>query len=110
MIISKSKFNGVHETFEHLKPSIVMKTTSYLNQNGDGHEFEPRPFTNACRHKYMNQKGSAVMLTTLQPAGVALEVNLRNSTQTRRCASKKSTLTLKPRTDKMESFAGSLTP
>ena len=35
--------------------------------------------TNACRHicKYRDQKGLAAMLTSIQSAGVALEVNLR---------------------------------
>ena len=39
------------------------------------------------------------MLTCTQSAGVAPEVNLRNSVQARKCASEKSTLALKPRTD-----------
>ena len=47
----------------------------------DGHGFEPQPkfFTNACEHicKYVDQKGSAAMLTSLRSAGVTPEVNLR---------------------------------
>ena len=39
----------------------------------------------------------AIILTSIQLAGVAPEVNLRNSVQTRKHVSEKSTLTLKPR-------------
>ena len=39
------------------------------------------------------------MLTSIQSAGVAPEVNLRTSAQARKHASKKSTLALKPRAD-----------
>ena len=39
------------------------------------------------------------MLTSVQSAGVAPEMNLRNSAQTRKYISQKSTLALKPRTD-----------
>ena len=40
----------------------------------------PRASTNARRHvcRYVDQKGLAVMLTSIQSAGVAPEVNLRN--------------------------------
>ena len=40
----------------------------------------PQTSTNACRHvcRYMDQKGLAVMLTSIQSAGVTPEVNLRN--------------------------------
>ena len=41
----------------------------------------------------------AVMLTSIQSAGVTPEVNLRNSAQARKHASEKSTLLLKPRAD-----------
>ena len=49
----------------------------------DGRRFMPWTSTNACRHvcRYVDQKGSAVMLTFIQSAGVAPEVNLRNSLQ-----------------------------
>ena len=43
-----------------------------------------------------NQKSSAAMLTYNQSLGVAPEVNLRNSTQARKHANKKSILSLKP--------------
>ena len=38
-----------------------------------------RTSTNACEHicKYVDQKGPAAMLTSIQSAGVAPEVNLR---------------------------------
>ena len=49
--------------------------------------------------RYVDQKGSAAMLTSKQSAGVAPEVNLRNSTQTRMPASERSTLALKLRAD-----------
>ena len=39
------------------------------------------------------------MLTSIQLAGAAPEVNLKNSVQARKCASEKSTLALKPRAD-----------
>ena len=47
----------------------------------DSRGFEPRTSTNACRHvcKYVDQKGSAAILTSIQSAGVAPEANLRNS-------------------------------
>ena len=47
----------------------------------DGCRFEPQTSTNACRHvcRYVVWKGSAAMLTSIQSAGVAPEVNLRNS-------------------------------
>ena len=45
-------------------------------------------------------KGLAVMLTSIQSAGVTPEVvNLINSMQTRKCGSENSTLALKPRAD-----------
>ena len=47
----------------------------------DGHRFEPRTSINACGHvcRYMDRKGLAAMLTSIQSVGVAPEVNLRNS-------------------------------
>ena len=46
----------------------------------DGRGFEPWTSTNVCRHfyRYVEQKGSAAMLTSIQLAGVTPEVNLRN--------------------------------
>ena len=40
----------------------------------------PRTFINAHRHvcSYVDQKGSAAMMTSIQSEGVAPEVNLRN--------------------------------
>ena len=45
----------------------------------DGHGFEPRTSTNACRHVYrfVDQIDLAAMLTSIQSAGVTQEVNLR---------------------------------
>ena len=45
----------------------------------DGHSFKPQTSTNTCRHicRYVNQKGSAAMLTSIQSAGVTPEVDLR---------------------------------
>ena len=45
------------------------------------HGFEPQTSTNACGHvcRYVDQKGSVAMLTSIQSAGVTPEVNLRNS-------------------------------
>ena len=50
----------------------------------DGCRFELQTSTNACRHicRYMDRKGSAAMLTSIQSAGVIPEVNLRNSLHT----------------------------
>ena len=48
--------------------------------------------------KYVGQSGSAAMLAIKRLAGVAPEVNLRNSMQARKHASE-STLALKPRAD-----------
>ena len=48
--------------------------------------------------KYMGQSDLAAMLAVKRLAGVALEVNLRNSAQARKHASE-STLALKPRAD-----------
>ena len=47
----------------------------------DGRGFKSQTFINACRHicRYVDQKGLAAMLTSIQSAGVAREVNLRNS-------------------------------
>ena len=58
---------------------------------------QARTSTNACRHvcRYVDQKGSAAMLTSLESAGVAPEVNLR-ITQARKAPKKGSTLALKP--------------
>ena len=58
-----------------------------------------RTSTNTCRHicKYVDQKGLAAMLISIQSAGVAPVVNLR-ITQARKHA-KGSTLALKPRAD-----------
>ena len=63
-----------------------------------GRGYEPRTSTNACRHvcEYVDQKGLAAMLTSIQSAGVASEVNLR-ITQARK--QKGSTLALKPKAD-----------
>ena len=46
----------------------------------DGHRFEPWTSANACRPvcRYVDQKGSAPMLTSVQSAGVTPEMNLRN--------------------------------
>ena len=46
----------------------------------DVHGFDPQTSTNACWYvcKYIGQKGFAAMLTSIQSAGVAPEVNLRN--------------------------------
>ena len=46
----------------------------------DGCGFKPQTSTNACGHvcRYVDQKGSAAMLTSIQSAGVTPEVNLRN--------------------------------
>ena len=45
----------------------------------DGRRFEPRTSTNACGHicRYVDQKDLTAMLTSIQSAGVAPEVNLR---------------------------------
>ena len=46
----------------------------------DGYGFKSQTSTNACGHicRYMDQKGLATMLTSIQSAGVTPEVNLRN--------------------------------
>ena len=49
-------------------------------------------------YKYVGQSGSAAMLTVKRSAGLAPEVNLRNSMQARKHASE-FTLALKPRAD-----------
>ena len=50
--------------------------------------------------KYVDHKGSAAMLASKRPAGVAPEMNLRNDcTQVMKHANEGSTLTLKPWTD-----------
>ena len=52
----------------------------------DSHGFEPRTSTNACKHicRYVDRKGLAAMLTSVQSAGVTPEVNLKNSMQARK--------------------------
>ena len=79
--------NDVTSLWHHddiLKPSrsgpVVYSTV--LDVRGlDGHGFEPRTSTNACGHicRYVDWKGLATMLTSIQSAGVTPEVNLRNS-------------------------------
>ena len=49
-------------------------------------------------YKYVDRKGSAALLTSIDSAGVAPEMNLR-ITQARKLTSKGSTLALKPRAD-----------
>ena len=46
----------------------------------NGRGFESRTSTNTCGYicRYVDQKGLAAMLTSMQSAGVAPEVNLRN--------------------------------
>ena len=46
----------------------------------DSHGLESRTSINVCRHvcRYVDQKGLAAMLTSIQLAGVTPEVNLRN--------------------------------
>ena len=72
-----------------------------VQQNGhsDSRRFKPQTSTNACRHvcKYVDQKGSAAMLTFIQSAGVTSEVNL--SITQGESMQKGSTLALKPRAD-----------
>ena len=53
----------------------------------------PRTSTNACGHvcRYVDQRGLAAMLTSVQSAGVATEVSLR-ITQTRRMLERRSYL------------------
>ena len=43
----------------------------------DGHGFKPQTSTDACGHicRYVDQKGFAAMLTSIQSAGVAPEIN-----------------------------------
>ena len=74
---------------------------------GPGNRFEPRlrprchqvcKLQTADGCKYVGQSGSAAMLAVKRLAGVAPEVNLRNSAQARKHASK-STLALKHRAD-----------
>ena len=57
----------------------------HCTHHADSHWFESQTFTNACGHvcKYVDQKGSAAMLTSTQSAGVTLEVNVR-TTQVRK--------------------------
>ena len=63
------------------RSSRVVYSTVLAVCSMDGHGFEPQTSTNACGHvcRYVDQKGSAAMLTPIQSAGVAPEVNLRNS-------------------------------
>ena len=92
-------------------PGSNKSNISFMNKEGTstncgvGCGFKPQPrqvsappmlvdASDGC--KYVGQKGSITMLATIQSAGVASEVNLRNSAQARKCASKKSTLALKP--------------
>ena len=62
--------------------------------------FHFSPGTDAYGHiyKYVDRKGSAAILTSIQSAGVAPEVKLR-ITQVRKHTSEGSTLALKPRAD-----------
>ena len=68
----------------------------------DDRGFEPTTFTNVCGHvcKYVDQKDSVAMLTSIQSAGVAPEVNLRNSLHAGDKARKRGIhLALRPRGD-----------
>ena len=60
---------------------------------------EPPPMLADMSEGARGSKGLAAMLTSMQSAGVAPEVNLRNSAQAKKHASEKSTLALKPRAD-----------
>ena len=66
----------------------------------NGRGFEPWTSTNTCGYvcRYVDQKGSAAMLISIQSAGVTPEVN-RRITQTRKHTTEGSILTLKPRAD-----------
>ena len=60
--------------------------------DGRGFNPPPPPQTNACGHiicKYVDRKGSAAMVASVQSAGVAPEVNLRITTGKKLCKSKK---------------------
>ena len=46
--------------------------------------------TNVCNHKYVDEKGFAVMLAVKRPVGVAPEMNLRNTLHTGDKASEES--------------------
>ena len=56
-----------------------LRTIILVNKRKSQGGFEPRTSTNACGHvcRYVDQKGSAAMLTSIQSAGVTPEVNLR---------------------------------
>ena len=64
--------------------TIVMMSGGYGQKNcthkwSDGHGFRPQTSTNAHGHicKYVDHKGSAAILTSIQSTGVAPELNLR---------------------------------
>ena len=67
----------------------------------DGRGFETQTSNNPHGHidRYADQKVLTAMLASIQSTGVAPQVNLSNSMQTRKHVSEKSTLDLKPRTD-----------
>ena len=58
---------------------MTLKTVG-IQGDTDSRGFEPQNPTNAHRHvcRYVDQKGLAAMQTSIQSAGVAPEVNLRN--------------------------------
>ena len=78
-------------------------SVSYLFGQSDGarknNAVRNNPASYLCYLSSMWGMWPAVMLTSIQSAGVAPEVNLRTSAKTRKHASEKSTLTLNPRAD-----------
>ena len=106
---------------DHVR-STTVRYCFHRCPQGSTPRFEPRTSTNACGHvcRYVDRKSSAAMLTSIQSAGVAPEVNLRNSlhagdkackqgihpgfeAQGRRCQKSKTEVSVAPREGFMSS-------
>ena len=93
----KQNWRNIHCLTVHIYQTVLKDTYNKYSQYGaepewpsglqrracdtDGRRFEPWTSTNACGHicRHMDRKGLAARLTSVQSAGVAPEVNLRNS-------------------------------
>ena len=116
--IIQGNYMQVHVQLSKYNSSVQLHVVHhYIRYNR-----EPWTSTNACRHicRYVDRKGLAAMLTSIQSAGVAPEVNLRNSlhigdkarkrgihpgfeTQGRHCQKSKTEVSVAPRKGLMSS-------
>ena len=76
---NKDKQSVSKLSFQPSRSGWVVYSTVLAACGTDSHGFKSQTSTNACRHiyRYMDSKGSAAMLISIQSGGIKPEVNLR---------------------------------